>query len=98
MNQHSPVVPEKLSHPKLVGGPLSLAPFSEELFHSAVVEGGGEIMEVGPATRGLVWLSPYGANELVPSWMPNPRLSGCSFRGLAWMLLPVFWRTLPPCQ
>lgn len=80
MNQHSPVVPEKLSHPKLAGGPLSLAPFSEELFHSAVVEGGGEIMEVGPATRGLVWLSPYGANELGAILDAQPQIE--------WLQLP----------
>ena len=80
MNQHTAVVPEKLSHRKLAGGPLSLAPFSEELFHTAVAEGGGEITDVGPATRALVWLSPYGANELGAILDANPQIE--------WLQLP----------
>ena len=67
MNQHSPVVPEILPHRSLEGGKVSLAPFSEELFEHAVAEGGGSLCDLCPDTKGLIWLSPQGLRNLVPS-------------------------------
>ena len=80
MNQHSPVVPEILPHRSLEGGNVSLAPFSEELFEYAVVEGGGSLCDLCPDTKGLIWLSPQGAEELGAIMTAHPQIE--------WLQLP----------
>jgi len=80
MNQHSPVVPEILPHRSLEGGKVSLAPFSEELFEHAVADGGGSLCDLCPDTKGLIWLSPQGAEELGAIMTANPQIE--------WLQLP----------
>ena len=80
MNQHSPVVPEILPHRSLEGGKVSLAPFREELFEHAVAEGGGSLCDLCPDTKGLIWLSPQGAEELGAIMTAHPQIE--------WLQLP----------
>jgi len=80
MNQHSPVVPDILPHRPLEGGNVSLAPFSEELFEHAVAEGGGSLCDLCPDTKGLIWLSPHGAEELGAIMTAHPQIE--------WLQLP----------
>ena len=62
--QHRDQPPPQVPHRALAPGPISLEPFTKDMFENAVTTGGGEIVELGPETRGLVWLSEKDADQL----------------------------------
>lgn len=64
VDQHRDQAPPQVPHRTLTPGAISLEPFSKDMFESAVTTGGGEIVELGPDTRGLVWLSEKNADQL----------------------------------
>lgn len=78
--QHNDWMGESLSHRKVFPGPLSLEPFSSELFVDAVTRGGGTLQALSETTKGLIWLSPTGAAELQAKLDSHP--------GLEWIQLP----------
>lgn len=65
MGQHRDITPPRIDHRVIPSGPLSLAPFSKPLFEQAVLTSGGQLVEVGPDTRGLIWLSEKDADDLM---------------------------------
>lgn len=65
MSQHRDVPPPLVPHRELKPGGISLAPRAPQLFVDAVTAGGGQIVELGPTTRGLVWLSEGHSEELL---------------------------------
>lgn len=65
MNQHRDSPPPQVPHRSLEAGGISLAPTASELFATAVETAGGTLVELGPETRGLVWLSEKNAEELL---------------------------------
>ncbi len=65
MDQHRDVPPPQIDHRVIHSGPLSLAPFAKPLFEEAVLASGGQLVEVGPDTRGLIWLSEKDADDLM---------------------------------
>lgn len=62
--QHQDWSGDSLSHPPLRGGAVSMEPFTTELFTDAVIRGGGSLQPVDETTRGLLWVSPSGADDL----------------------------------
>ncbi|MHA6667959.1 D-isomer specific 2-hydroxyacid dehydrogenase family protein [Homoserinimonas sp. A447] len=61
-------------------GPIALLPESKPLFENAVRDAGGALAELGPQTRGLVWLASKGAAELAKVLDANPQIE--------WVQLP----------
>lgn len=61
-------------------GPIAVLPLASGFFHDAVLAGGGEITELGAATRGLVWLSEQRADELTEILRAHP--------SIGWVQLP----------
>ena len=53
---------------------------AERIFVEAVRSGGGEIAELGPHTRGLIWLSPGGVEALSRTLIRYPSIE--------WVQLP----------
>lgn len=64
MSQHRDSPPPRVPHRGLHSGGVSIAPVAPDAFVSAVHAGGGEVVELGPSTRGLVWLSEKKVDEL----------------------------------
>lgn len=61
-------------------GPIAVLPQASALFTDAVRAGGAEVAELGPDTRGLVWLSEQRADELASILDAHP--------GIGWVQLP----------
>ena len=61
-------------------GALAVLPGASGFFIEAVRTGGGEVTELGPDTRGLVWLSEKRADELSSILDAHP--------GIGWVQLP----------
>ena len=61
-------------------GPISIAPKQPEIFTRAVTVSGGELVEIGSSTRGLVWLSNSRSEALDEVLTENPQLT--------WVQLP----------
>lgn len=80
MSQHRDVPPPLVAHRVLEPGGISLAPRSPQLFVDAVMAGGGRLVELGPETRGLVWLSEKNSEELLEILSEHPAIS--------WVQLP----------
>lgn len=80
IDQHRDSPPPQVQHRALTPGGISLAPTSPALFEEAVLQGGGTIVELGPDTRGLVWLSEKNAEELMDILEANPQID--------WVQLP----------
>lgn len=80
LGQHRDQPPPQVAHRALSPGGISLAPVTLELFENAVMEGGGELVELGDQTRGLVWLSEKHAEELLTILHDNPQID--------WVQLP----------
>lgn len=80
MNQHRDVPPPQVAHRALEPGGITLAPTAPELFVDAVRAGGGRLVELGPETRGLVWLSEKNAEELLDILSTHP--------DIGWVQLP----------
>lgn len=63
-----------------VAGPIAVEPMQTELFVDAVRSAGGVVTELGPETRGLVWLSEKRAAELEQVLVDYPQIE--------WVQLP----------
>ncbi len=61
-------------------GPIAVLPHASDFFAQAVIAGGGVVAELGPDTRGLVWLSEQRADELGEILHSHPKLE--------WVQLP----------
>ena len=61
-------------------GPIAVLPSPKEIFVQAVVAGGGEVEELSPSTRAIVWLSYTRAAELTGILRANPQIE--------WVQLP----------
>lgn len=61
-------------------GPISIAPKQPDIFTQAVTTGGGELIDLGPDTRGLIWLSNSRVGPLDDVLEANPQLN--------WVQLP----------
>ncbi len=70
------VVPVERPEP----GEIAVLPIASPFFSEAVRAGGGEVSSLGPQTRGLVWLSEVGADELGTVLDAHP--------GIGWVQLP----------
>lgn len=80
MGQHRDITPPRIDHRVIQSGPISLAPFVKPLFEEAVVTSGGRLVEVGPDTRGLIWLSEKDAGDLMAVLVEYPTIE--------WVQLP----------
>jgi phosphoglycerate dehydrogenase-like enzyme len=80
MTQHRDIVPASRGHRSLRPGPISLAPSSSQVFVDALTAGGGTLVELGPDTRGLVWLSEKRAEDLLQILITHPTIE--------WVQLP----------
>jgi phosphoglycerate dehydrogenase-like enzyme len=80
VGQHRDMPPPAREHRSLGTGPISLAPTSSAIFEEAATLAGAQLVEVGPDTRGLVWLSEKHAEDL------SAVLS--EFPGIEWVQLP----------
>ena len=78
--QHHDWMGESLSHPPLLPGPVALEPFRSDLFVDAVASGGGALQPLDHTTKGLLWVSPSGAEELQGILDTHP--------GIDWIQLP----------
>ena len=78
--QHNDWSGDSLPHPPLIGGPVSMEPFTTEMFVSAVSEGGGTLQPLDHTTKGLLWVSPSGAEALQEILDSYP--------GIEWIQLP----------
>ena len=61
-------------------GEIAMLPWASEFFARAVAAGGGVMSELGPQTRGLVWLSEKRAEELTEVLDAHP--------AIGWVQLP----------
>lgn len=61
-------------------GPIAVLPDTSPFFTEAVRAGGADIADLGPSTRGLVWLSEQRADELSSILDAHP--------GIRWVQLP----------
>jgi len=61
-------------------GPVSIAPKQPDIFARAVTAGGADLVELGPDTRGLIWLSNSRVGPLDDVLEGNPQLN--------WVQLP----------
>jgi len=80
MGQHRDIHPPQQPHRVIPVGGISLAPETKPLFVDAVLNSGGELVELGPDTTGLVWLSEKRADELLEILQTHP--------GIHWVQLP----------
>lgn len=82
MSQHTAVLAEAGSQPARhpEPGPIAILPRDKEVFHTAVEAGGGTVAELSEATRGLVWLSTRGADDLAAVLREHP--------GIGWVQMP----------
>lgn len=76
-------------------GPIAMLPRTEDAYLEAVRAGGGEVAELSPETRGIVWLSITRAAELTDTLSANPQVQ--------WVQLPfagvdAFADTLRACD
>lgn len=78
--QHRDWNGEGASHRALQGGNLALQPFTTEMFTDAVSAGGGALHPLDANTRGLLWVSPSGAEHLEGILDDHP--------GIEWIQLP----------
>jgi phosphoglycerate dehydrogenase-like enzyme len=78
--QHQEWSGDSRTHPALKGGPVSMEPFTTEMFTEAVIRGGGFLQPLDDATKGLLWVSPRGAEELQEILDRYP--------GIEWVQLP----------
>lgn len=78
--QHHDWMGDSLSHPPLLPGPVALEPFRSDLFVDAVASGGGALQPLDHTTKGLLWVSPSGAEELQAILDTHP--------GIDWIQLP----------
>lgn len=78
--QHRDWNGEGASHRALQGGNLALQPFTTEMFTDAVSAGGGVLHPLDANTRGLLWVSPSGAEHLAGILDDHP--------GIEWIQLP----------
>ena len=78
--QHEEWSGDSRTHPTLLGGPVSMEPFTTEMFVDAVVQGGGSLQPLDETTRGLLWVSPSGAEALQQILDRYP--------GIEWIQLP----------
>jgi len=78
--QHEEWSGDQRSHPPLQGGPVSMEPFATEMFTEAVVAGGGSLQPLDETTKGLLWVSPSGADQLHEILQRHP--------GIEWIQLP----------
>lgn len=69
-------VPEQRPRP----GAVTVLPGASSFFAEAVVAGGATLADLGPDTRGLVWLSERRAHELTDILLTHP--------GIDWVQLP----------
>ena len=79
-DQHRDSPPPQVPHRSLISGGISLAPTSPAMFEQAIKAGGGELVGLGPNTRGLVWMSDTMAEELWEILEANPQIE--------WLQLP----------
>jgi phosphoglycerate dehydrogenase-like enzyme len=63
-----------------IAGPVSIAPKQPDIFTQAVTTSGGELIDLGPDTRGLIWLSNSRVGPLDDVLEANPQLN--------WVQLP----------
>jgi phosphoglycerate dehydrogenase-like enzyme len=61
-------------------GPIAVLPEAQGLFVDAIVAAGGQVAELSPQTRGLIWLDPRDSERLGSILDDNPQLS--------WVQLP----------
>ena len=80
MGQHQDVPPPVVWHRVVGSGAISLAPTSNALFEEAALRAGAQIVEVGPKTKGLVWLSEKHAEDLMAILLKFPSIE--------WVQLP----------
>ena len=78
--QHRESVPASLSHRRLEPGPITLAPDPSDFFLDAATSAGAHLVELGPETRGLIWLSEKRADDLQATLDAHPRID--------WVQLP----------
>ena len=78
--QHEEWSGDSLTHRTLTGGPVSMEPFTTDMFVDAVAEGGGVLQPLDQSTTGLLWVSPGGADELQSVLDAYP--------GIEWLQLP----------
>ncbi len=78
--QHRDWNGEGASHRALQGGNLAMEPFTTEMFTDAVSAGGGTLHPLDANTRGLLWVSPSGAEHLEGILDDHP--------GIEWIQLP----------
>lgn len=78
--QHEEWSGDSREHPPVAGGPVSMEPFQTEMFTEAVVAGGGSLQPLDDTTRGLLWVSPSGADQLQKILQDHP--------GIEWVQLP----------
>lgn len=62
------------------GGAITLLPDASAFFIDAVLAGGGDVVPLGPETRGLMWLSDRRSDELFHILQTHP--------GITWVQLP----------
>jgi len=80
VGQHRDAPPPAIAHRTIGAGPISLAPTSSAIFEEAAARAGAQLVEVGPETRGLVWLSEKHAADLMAIL--------AEFPGIEWVQLP----------
>jgi len=80
VGQHRDSPPPQVSHRSLTPGGISLAPTAPAMFEQAITAGGGDVVALGPDTRGLVWMSDKRADELWGILEANPQIE--------WLQLP----------
>jgi hypothetical protein len=78
--QHEEWSGDSREHPPVAGGPVSMEPFQTEMFTEAVMAGGGSLQPLDDTTRGLLWVSPSGADQLQKILQDYP--------GIEWVQLP----------
>jgi len=72
-------------------GPIAILPRPAEVFTAAVRAAHGEVAELSPATRGLIWLSYAQADQLGSTLAANPQIQWVQ---LPWAGVDAFSRIL----
>lgn len=67
-------------HPRPEPGPIAILPTASSVFDDAVRAGGAVLADLDDRTRGLIWLSEHGADELAAVLAAHP--------GIGWVQLP----------
>ena len=95
--QHRAVVARQAGavpdHSRPTPGPITLMPNPVEAFAQAVLAGGGELVELGDSTRGLVWLSSEQPGLLVDTLERYPQIEWVQ---LPWAGVDAFASVLAP--